>query len=128
MRLVLRKFIASFGSLPRRRPLFWWTFGLTALMVALNWFLIIFRLRPIVSGRELIALHYNVYVGVDRVGSWSSILWWPIWGTVVMFLNTIGAIRWWNRQRLLAVFLLFSELIVALILLIAVVFVFLVNV
>lgn len=62
--------------------------------------------------------HYTVYFGIDRVGSWYSLLLYPCIGTVVALSNTIGIILLYYRRRLFAQVLLLMTIAIQVVLLI----------
>lgn len=127
MRFRLRKYLRTFQALPWRQPLFFVAGGLSVLFLGLILLLLFWRLRPLVEGRELIPLHYNVYVGVDRVGPWKSLLWIPGFGLLVLVVNILCASWWYGREKMLSTFFVVGTPVVELALLVATLLILLVN-
>lgn len=110
-----------------RQPLFFVSALFSILFLTFILVLLLWRLRPIVEGRDLIPLHYNVYVGVDRVGAWTRLLWIPGFGALVFFFNFLGASWWYGREKMLAAFFVLATPLVEFILLVATLLILLVN-
>lgn len=127
MKLRLRKYFLKFEPLPFRQPLVRVSLVLSILLLGLIVFLLVGRLLPLIGGREFIALHYNVYVGVDRVGPWSRVLFVPIIGLVAGTVNVLSACWWWKRERTLALFFLVGTLVIELTMAVASLLIVLVN-
>ena len=127
MRFRSRKYVSTFQALPWRQPLFFVAVGLSLLFLALILILLLWRLRPVVSGRDLIPLHYNVYVGVDRVGPWTRLLWIPGFGLLVLILNILCASWWYGREKMLSTFFIVGTPVIEFALLVATLLILLVN-
>lgn len=127
MHFRLRKYLTTFQALPIRQPLFFVSAAFSILVLALILALLLWRLRPIVEGRDLIPLHYNVYVGVDRVGAWTRLLWIPGFGALVFFFNFLSASWWYGQEKMLATFFVVGTPLVELVLLVATLLILLVN-
>lgn len=127
MKLRLRKYLLKFEPLPWRQPLIRVSFILTALFFIATLFLLVARLLPISQGRDLIALHYNVYVGVDRVGIWSSVLFLPAVGFVAGLVNFLAASFVFVHERTLSYFLIVGTVLIELIIAVASLLIVLVN-
>lgn len=68
---------------------------------------------------EIVFLHYNILFGVDLVGPWWRLLMTPILGLVILFVNLCIAWVSYQYDRLIAVVLLSSALLMQVLLLLA---------
>lgn len=71
-------------------------------MVVLTFFLLFipgWRLR---GTGETVALRYNVYFGVDFVGSWSKLFFYPVFALFVMLVNFAISLGLVKKEKLLA--------------------------
>ncbi len=127
MKLRLRKYLLDFEPLPWRQPLVGISLVLCVVLFGLILFLLFGRLHTAVDGRELIALHYNVYVGVDEVGSFWQVAWIPIITFLAAVLNIGSASWWWKRERTLALFFLIGTVLVEFTMTVATLLIVLVN-
>jgi len=98
----------------------WWinvplllTFGLQIFMW---WYL----LSHFHSSADQIFLHYNIIFGVDLVGDWWQIFYFPAGGLVAMILNYLLSWGVYGSDRLLARFLSFWTALITVFLLMAV--------
>lgn len=108
---------------------------ITALGLFINiiiWILIYFRLRPLVmslpADEAFIPLHYNIYLGVDKFGAWTNIFFLPGLGLIILFLNSLFAVLLYNRKDILSYFLVITNALAQLFLLIATIFIILINI
>lgn len=105
---------------------------LSFILNLLIWILIYVRLRPLVINlpeeQAFIPLHYNTYLGVDSYGPWTKIFYLPILGFCIFLANNLFAIIIYNRKDLLSYFLVISSLLAQLLLLIATIFIILINI
>ena len=101
---------------------------LSILFLAATFALPMWRLMPLASEVPFIALHYNIYLGVDRFGSVYQIFIIPILGLFFLLLNLTIEIVSFRRQKILSLFFALSTSLLQLILLIAMVLIILINV
>lgn len=85
------------------------------------------RLLPDAEGGQYIPLHYNVFFGVDKFGPWYLIFQLPLLGFLSIVLNNFLAIRLFEREKALSMFLTLTGLLIQFLLLAAVYFVILLN-
>ena len=85
------------------------------------------RLVPNAEGGQYIPLHYNVFFGVDKFGPWFIVFQFPLLGFISIILNNFLAIRFFEKEKALAMFLTVIGLIIQFMLLAAVYFVILLN-
>lgn len=109
-------------SLLVRRTLF-----VSLLLLVLMWVLPIWRILPLAEYTPFIALHYNIYLGVDRFGPVWQILLIPMLGTVFFFLNLFVEARAYRTQKTLAYFFAAATPLLELILLGALILIVLIN-
>ncbi len=96
-------------------------------LVAAGWIATLVTLPRVAKTAGTIPLHYNIYFGVDAIGSWWQLLIVPAFATLVFLVNM--AIALWQREqdRLIPGLLLVSTVVTALLLDLALVFVLLLN-
>lgn len=71
---------------------------------------------------EQVFLHYNMVIGVDKVGEWWRIFYLPLAGLLVLLCNMIVSLVLYRTERFLAKVLSFFVIFFHLFLLIAVIF------
>lgn len=59
-------------------------------------------LFPQVQELRVVPLHYNIHVGVDKVGAWWQLFVPSIIGFVLTLVNIVVAIQVWQRERVIA--------------------------
>lgn len=97
-------------------------------------FLIFFKIRPLINtvteGQTFtyIPLHYNIYTGIDSYGRWERLFYMPLFGEFVFAINFFLAFLLFNRKEILSYFLAFAAMAVQIILLVAIIFVILINI
>ncbi len=102
----------------------WVLIGSLILNVA-NWIFIAFFIRPVDFP---IILHYNVYFGVDVIGSWWQMYFMPLIGLLILFVNAVlGYLFYQRKERIAAHLLMLTTFIVQLGLSIAVTSLLLMN-
>ncbi len=127
MPLFKRRQRISFNREMAGHPLFLWTRIISLLLVALSTMLIFWKLAPLGVDGRLLALHYNVFFGVDLLGSWYQALALPGLGLVMFFANMLFARQVWEREHLLSFLFATGTIIAELALFVAVVFITLLN-
>ena len=75
-----------------------------------------------------IALHYNNYFGIDSIGPWYQVFILPILGLFIIGFNNILGYIFYLQDKLLSYFLIFCQSILQIILLVAGIFVILLNI
>lgn len=74
-----------------------------------------------------IALHYNIYFGIDLLGPWFNLFYLPIIGLVIFLINlTIGALSF-EREKMLGYFLVGGATLNQILLLLAAFFIVFIN-
>jgi hypothetical protein len=97
-------------------------------------FLIYFKIRPIITtvteGQTFtyIPLHYNIYTGIDSYGRWERLFYLPLFGEFVFAVNFFVAFLMYNKKEILSYLLSVTAMAVQIILLVAIIFVILINI
>src|SRR5512135_1766115 len=77
---------------------------LSAVFVIVMVALPLWRLYPTGAEGQFIALHYNVYLGIDRFGPWYFIFSIPLLGASLFLLNLVFEIFFFRREHILSKF------------------------
>ena len=108
-----------------RSSLVHWVLIASLLVNAINWGIIAFFIRPVDFP---IILHYNVYFGVDVIGSWWQIYFLPAIGLIILSVNTVlGYLFYQQKERIVAHLLILATFIVQIGISIAVASLLLIN-
>jgi len=96
----------------------------------ITWAALYVKLSPFSYLNEYgqIYLHYNIYFGIDNIGNWYNVFIIPILGLFFIVFNNILALIFYLEDRLISYFLVFSQTLLQLVLLIAAIFVILLNI
>ncbi len=100
---------------------------LALLALAGSWLLIAAVPRPLAED-PFVVLHYTVYFGIQRLGEWSTLFWFPSVGSVVMILHIIAAYALYDRDRFLSYILMIGGALGTIILFFVSLFILTVNV
>ncbi|MBI4592104.1 hypothetical protein HY733_01510 [Candidatus Uhrbacteria bacterium] len=73
-------------------------------LLAATTILPVWRLLPLAVESPFIALHYNIYLGVDRFGSVYQIFYIPALGLLVLLLNLFIQASSFRTQKMLSLF------------------------
>jgi len=93
-----------------RNPLAQWLLIMSLFVSVANWVTLAFFIRPVDFP---IVLHYNVYFGVDIIGSWWQVYFLPLTGAVIFLTNAVLAHFFYrNKERIVSYVLLFAALAV----------------
>lgn len=68
-----------------------------------NWAVLAYFIRPVDFP---IILHYNVYFGVDLIGSWWQVFFLPLMGTLILIINLVLAYLFFKQKERVASHLL----------------------
>ncbi len=106
------------------------TFIASIFLNAIIWLSLYWKIYPFsyLAQYGQISLHYNVYFGIDKIGSWSQIFLIPLLGIFIILFNNIIAYIFYLQDKLISYLILISQTILQLILLIAAIFVILLNI
>jgi hypothetical protein len=87
----------------RHRRMMGWLFVGGLLLNVMTWGLLLWTIP---FGTSSIVLHYNIFAGIDRVGTWWELSLLPGTGTAILFLHTALVITWFEYERLVRWFLM----------------------
>ena len=76
---------------------------------------------------ELIALHYNIYFGIDLLGSRYQIFLLPILGLIFLIINFLLGLAIYRQEKILSYFLVGASSFAQIILSLAAIFIILIN-
>jgi Co/Zn/Cd efflux system component len=98
----------------------------------LIWLIIYLKFYPLVYNlpeeQSFIPLHYNIYLGIDLFGPWQNIFYLPGIGLLIFLVNTISALLLYSKKEILSYFLSISSSLLQVFLLLATIFVILINI
>lgn len=92
---------------------------------ALAWVVLWLIPRPVEGGQ--VFLHYTVVFGIDKIGQYESLFAAPVWGAVILILNSIVAWLVFPRAAAMAEFLVLATVFVELGTLLAAVLLYITN-
>lgn len=104
------------------------TVTISSFFLLSTWLLPIWRILPLAQESPFIALHYNIYLGVDRFGSVSHVFFLPALGTFFLFLNLFIQARSYKDQKTLSLFFAAANPLLQFVLLTAMGLIVLINV
>lgn len=110
-----------------RNKRFVWCVVLSLLFIVLTTALPVWRIVPLSSSRPYIPLHYNIYLGVDRLGSWYEIFALPVLGLCLFLFNLILQTIAFRKEKLLATMLAIATVLIEGLLLFAMALIVLLN-
>lgn len=91
---------------------FVWCLVLSIFFLILSFALPAWRIVPLAVSRPYIPLHYNIYLGVDRLGSWYQIFVLPALGLGLFFFNLILQTVAFKKEKLLAIMLAVATVLI----------------
>lgn len=100
---------------------------LTLILNIIIWIILAVKIG---SPVEPIALHYNIYFGIDRIGAWQNMYFLPLNGILIFIANwLIGLFIFIKESKnlILSYFFIFTALFVQLILLVASILLIVIN-
>jgi len=75
-------------------------FLILAVLINLSsWIYLYIKIKP---QTEPIYLHYNIYFGVDLIGQWYQIFFFPLTGLLVCLINTIISYIIYKREKIVS--------------------------
>ena len=123
----LQEIWKSFKRMFRKSRLIRWTSLVSILLLVGTWFLPLWRILPLAQESPFIALHYNIYLGVDRFGPVWHIFFIPALGTLFLLINLFIEARSYRQQKVLSFFFTAATPLLQLILFMAMVLIVLIN-
>ena len=85
-----------------------WFFGIGFFLNAAVWGLLLWAIP---FGTSSVVLHYSIFVGIDRVGTWWGFALLPSTGTFILLLHTFAVTTWFEYDRLVRWFLMGSAVL-----------------
>lgn len=110
-----------------KSPLVRWAFWLSLVLLAATTALPIVRILPLAQASPFIALHYNIYLGVDRFGSLWHIFFIPLLGLLFLVVHLTAQAAFFRPQKTLALFFAAATPLLQFILLVAMTLIVLIN-
>lgn len=104
-----------------------WCFVSALFLLALTIALPVWRILPLAESRPFIPLHYNIYLGVDRLGPWYQIFIVPALGFGLFLFHLILQTIAFRKEKLLATMLAVAIVLIEAILLFAMTLIVLLN-
>lgn len=122
-----KRLFKLFYEFMKKEPLYPWAFFVSFLLFTVCLALPIWHIVPLAKSSPYIPLHYNVYFGVDRFGSWYNIFVLPALGLLFFLLNTMLQMHFFRSEKMLSRFLAISTVLIELIFVIAMMLIILLN-
>ena len=69
-----------------------WCLVCSVLLTVALWIFALLRL-PVIGNGDITPLHYNVYLGIDEIGSWKTLLWIPALASAALLVNAWLSIK-----------------------------------
>lgn len=106
------------------------TFVVSLLINVASWVVLYLKLYPFSYQTEYgqVYLHYNIYFGIDSIGSWYVPFIIPALGLFIILFNNILGYIFYLKDQLLSYTLIISQTVLQLILFAACIFVILLNI
>jgi hypothetical protein len=117
---------ALYEMLCQSRPM-QWSAAISLLLLAAMFALPAWRLVPLSDQSPFIALHYNVYLGVDRFGSLWRLFLLPLLGLLFLIANLSIQARFFRHQKTLALFFAGATPLLQFVLFVAMTLIVLIN-
>ena len=95
--------------------------------IAITFALPIWRILPMANETPFIALHYNIYLGVDRFGPVHSLFVIPVMSLGFLLLNLFIQAHAYRRQKVLTYFFAAATPVISFILMVAMTLIVLIN-
>lgn len=124
----LQEIAKSFRQMFQKSAMVRWSTGISLLFLFATTVLPIWRILPLASETPFIALHYNIYLGVDRLGPIYQIFFLPALGMFFLLVNLLIQAQSFRTQKTLALFFTAATPCVEFVLLVAMGLIVLINV
>ena len=86
-----------------------WLLNFIVLFILATWSLFLFkRVQP----DPLAVLHYNIYAGIDAIGNYRWLYFFPAIFLLISLIDFLLAVFLWTKQRLYSYFLLIMILLI----------------
>lgn len=97
---------------------------MNAVLNLLIWLVIYWQIKP---NTESVFLHYNIYFGIDAIGSYAQLYYLSLSGLIIFLLNLIISFIIYKRGQIICYLLLISSIIAQIIIFVATILIVLLN-
>jgi hypothetical protein len=105
-------------------PVIFFSIVLAVIANIVLWGALYFTIEP--ANRDII-LHYNIYFGVDAIGSWKNVFFMPGLALILLLTNLVLSRFFYYKERLLAYLFSVSALMLQLLMAIGIISLILIN-
>jgi len=98
------------------------------LLQASLWFLISYKIMPLANELDFFSLHYNIYFGIDLIGSWYRIFYIPVAGLLFLTINLVLIFFLYKKERFLSYLIAACSTLISLGLAVALLLITLLNI
>lgn len=85
--------------------------GVVIVLLILEVLFPVWKIVPLIYGQPTVPLHYNIHMGVDRIGAWWRIFLAPAISFVFLVVNVIAAQIVFKKEPVLVYFILSATLL-----------------
>lgn len=89
------------------------------------WLSLFWQIKP---RTEPVYLHYNIYFGIDMIGSYQQLYYMPLSALGIFLFNLLLAILFYNREKAISFFLLSIGIIAQIVIFVATILIILLNI
>jgi len=100
---------------------------ISGIFVAATFALPVWRILPMAGETPFIALHYNIYLGVDRFGPVNALFYIPVLSLGFLLFNLTVQAYSYRRQKTLTLFFAAATPVITFVLLVAMTLIVLIN-
>jgi len=126
MKKQLKNAQVVFAEMWKKKPV-QLLFGASIIFLAITFLIPYLELYPEVMTKTAVPLHYNIHFGVDMFGAWWRVFTPSIVGLLIIMINTIFAIVYWSKDKMLSYSLLLTSVVLHVFLILATIFMTLLN-
>ena len=91
----------------------------------LLWIFILWQIKP---GADPVYLHYNIYFGIDLIGSYFRLYFMPLSGLIIFLLNAVISAIIYKQEKIISYFLIIISACTQVFLWVATVLIVLINI
>ena len=102
-------------------------FGASIVLFVITFLIPYLELYPEIMTKTAVPLHYNIHFGVDMFGVWWRVFTPSIVGFVIIAINTILALVYWPKDKMLSYSVLSTSVVLHVFLILATIFMTLLN-
>ena len=125
VKLFFKEIYIQWGKEYLSNPIIVWLIIIAVGINVANWISLVIFVKPV----DLpIILHYNVYFGVDMMGSWKQVYFLPSLGLLLFLINFLFSVYFYKqKERIASYILLIAALMIQISVLIAAISVIIIN-